>query len=125
MMFEEQCYAISGCAYEVHRELGNGFLEEVYQEAMERELSRRGIPYEPQKMLSLYYKGEQMNKYYVADLVCHGKIIVELKAVQNLTDVHKAQVINYLKATGCEIGILINFGTPSCEVKYVFRNKKP
>ncbi|MDO4195580.1 MAG: GxxExxY protein [Prevotellaceae bacterium] len=124
MVYEKNCYAISGCAFEVHKELGCGFLEEVYQEAMEREFTLRGIPFEPQKPLTIKYKGAIMNKYYIADLYCFGEIIVELKAVQALTDIHKAQVINYLKATGAKIGMLINFGAQSCEVKYVFPWKK-
>lgn len=124
MVFEKFCYAISGCAFEVHRELGCGFLEEVYQEAMERELTLKHVPFEPQKKLNIAYKGVLMNKYYVADLYCYDSIIVEIKSVQSLTDVHKAQVINYLKATGCKVGMLINFGAKSCEIKYVFPEKK-
>ena len=94
----------------VHRELGCGFLEKVYQEALEREFIDEGIPYQREVNMKIYYKGVPLQQEYIADFVCYGKIIVELKAISKLSDVEKAQVINYLKATGYELGILANFG---------------
>ena len=123
LYMEKETWAIRGAALEVHKELGCGFLEEVYQEAMERELRLSGIPFEPQKQLELYYKGELMTKYYKPDLICYGEIIVELKAVSEIRPEHKAQVINYLKATGKRMGMLINFGETSCKIHNLFFNK--
>ena len=99
--------------FEVHNELGNGFLEAVYQEALEKEFIIQKIPYEREKLLPILYKGEMLSKEYYADFVCYGKIIVELKAVTSLVKAHKAQVINYLKAADKEIGLLVNFGCNS------------
>ena len=103
---------ISACM-EVHNELGNGFLEAVYQEALEREFILQGIEYEREKLLPVIYKGQTLNKEYYADFLCFNEIIVELKAVSTLSKSHKAQVINYLKASGKEIGLLVNFGETS------------
>ena len=94
----------------VHRELGCGFLEKVYQEALEREFITEGIPYQREVKLRITYKGIPLQQEYIADFVCYGRIIIELKAISKLTDVERAQVINYLKATGYELGILANFG---------------
>lgn len=109
--YSDETYNIIKAAYEVYNTLGYGFKEEVYQEAMQRECNLQHIPYEPQKLIRLYYKGEQMDKYYQADLLCYGKIIVELKAVSDLTGEHTEQLLNYLKATGIEVGLLLNFGS--------------
>ena len=95
---------------EVHSNLGCGFLEEVYQEALQRELDYQKIPYESQVRLQIYYRGEPLNKYYIADLICYGDIIVELKATSENSDAHIAQVCNYLVATELEHGLLLNFG---------------
>ena len=95
---------------EVHNELGNGFLEPVYQEALEEEFKIQGIPYVREKLLPIMYKGKQLKKEYYADFVCYDDIIVELKAVSVLSKPHKAQVLNYLNAANKEIGLLINFG---------------
>ena len=95
---------------EVHNELGNGFLEPVYQEALEEEFKIQGIPYVREKLLPVMYKGKQLKKEYYADFVCYDDIIVELKAVSVLSKPHKAQVLNYLNAANKEIGLLINFG---------------
>ncbi len=102
---------IIGAAIEVHRELGSGFLEAVYQEAFELELEDRGIPAEPQKPLAICYKKRRLKKEYVADAVCYDKIVVELKALDKLTNREKSQLLNYLKATGLRVGLLINFGS--------------
>ena len=95
---------------EVYNELGRGFLESVYQEALEKEFQLRDIPYEREKKLTITYKGMKLEKEYVVDFLCYGKIIVELKALSSLTKEHKAQVINYLKASKKEIALLVNFG---------------
>lgn len=111
LLFKEEVYSIIGAAIEVHRELGDGFLEAVYQEALEMELTDRAIPFEAQKPLPIYYKKRRLSKEYIADLVCYGKIIVELKALNTLTQKEEAQILNYLKATGLRVGLLINFGS--------------
>ena len=96
---------------EVYNILGYGFKEEVYQEALEKELSLRQIPFEHQSLINIYYKGEKLEKYYQADLICYGKIIVELKALPELSSENEQQILNYLKATKMEVGILLNFGS--------------
>jgi len=111
LVLKDEVYAIIGAAIEVHKELGPGFLEAVYQEALEVECRHRGIPYEQQKHLVICYKGEPLTKEYLADLVCYGQIIVELKALDRLTSKEEAQILNYLKATGLPVGILVNFGS--------------
>ena len=107
---EEFTGKIINACMEVHNELGNGFLESVYQEALEEEFKIQGIPYVREKLLPVMYKGKQLKKEYYADFVCYDDIIVELKAVSVLSKPHKAQVLNYLNAANKEIGLLINFG---------------
>ncbi len=107
---EEFTGKIINACMEVHNELGNGFLEPVYQEALEEEFKIQGIPYVREKLLPVMYKGKQLKKEYYADFVCYNDIIVELKAVSVLSKPHKAQVLNYLNAANKEIGLLINFG---------------
>lgn len=107
---EELTGKIINACMEVHNELGNGFLEPVYQEALEEEFKIQGIPYVREKLLPFMYKGKQLKKEYYADFVCYDDIIVELKAVSVLSKPHKAQVLNYLNAANKEIGLLINFG---------------
>ena len=111
LIFKDEVYAIMGAAMDVHRELGSGFLESVYQEALEVELTRRQIPFESQKPIRIIYKEEALKKEFVADLICYRKIIVELKAQDNLSGKEEAQVLNYLKATGMKLGLVINFGS--------------
>ncbi len=101
----------------VHRELGCGFLEAVYQEAMAREFTRLGIPYEREKELPIYYKSEPLNLYYRADFLCYGESIVELKTLSQLSGTETSQIINYLKAARVPRGQLINFGAPSLQYK--------
>lgn len=107
---EELTGKIINACMEVHNELGNGFLEPVYQEALEEEFKIQGIPYVREKLLPVIYKGKQLKKEYYADFLCYDDIIVELKAVSVLSKPHKAQVLNYLNAASKEIGLLINFG---------------
>lgn len=118
---DPQTYAIIGAAMAVHRTLGNGFLEAVYQAALEREFQYQGIAYEREKRLQVHYRGEVIAEYQ-ADFVCYGQIIVELKALQKISGNEEAQVINYLKATGRQRALLINFGARSLEYKRMVLN---
>jgi GxxExxY protein len=111
LLYKEEVYAVIGAAMEVHTVLGSGFLEPVYQEALEIELTTHGIPFEPQKELRIFYKGRYLNKMYIADFVVFDAIVVEIKALDRLTSREEAQLLNYLKATGFSVGILINFGS--------------
>ncbi len=111
LLYPEESYKITGALYAVHRELGPGLLEKIYQEALEKELRLQGIPYEREKSFDVYYKGERLENKYIADYVCYNKIVVELKAVDNLLPIHTAQVINYLAITGYKLGLLVNFNT--------------
>lgn len=110
MVYKKESYDICGAMFAVHKELGCGFLERVYQDALEVEFQERGIHYEREKEIRIMYKGRPLGDPYRADFVCYGKIIVELKAVNETTGVHRAQVLNYLKATKMKLGILANFG---------------
>lgn len=112
---DEQTYVIIGAAIAVHRELGCGFLEPVYQEAFEREFQLQQIPYEREKVLPVYYRGALLNTYYKVDFICFGTVLVELKALQQLSAREESQVINYLKASGLHKALLINFGTSSLQ----------
>lgn len=111
LLWKDEVFTIVGAAMEVHCEFGPGFLEGVYHEAMELELSRREVPFVSQKPLSVWYKGQRLSKEYIADLFCFGKIIVELKAMEKLGGKAQAQLLNYLKASRCPVGVLINFGS--------------
>lgn len=110
LLYGEECYAIQGAVFEVYREQGCGFLEAVYQECLERELAARGIPFEARKEMQISYKGLPLARTYKADLICYGKILVELKAVSETNKEYHAQVLDYLKATGFRLGLLVNFG---------------
>ena len=117
LIFEDESYQIRGAVYEVYREMGCGFLEAVYQECLEKELRSRRIPFEAQKPLPIWYKGEELALKYVPDLICFNRIIVELKAMKDIYPEHKAQLLNYLKVTGLELGLLVNFGAyPSVQI---------
>ncbi len=112
LILKDEVYQIAGAALEVYWQLGRGFLEPVYQEALELELSRRDISFEAQKRLMIYYKGQALKKKYIADLVCFGEIIAELKVCESLTAREEAQILNYMKATHSPVGLLFNFGSP-------------
>jgi GxxExxY protein len=114
---DPETYAIIGAAMEVHRELGNGFLEGVYQDALEMEFKHRNIPYQRERHVPVFYKTAPLGTPYRADFVCYGSIIVELKAIKTLTDVETAQVLHYLKATRFDRALLLNFATPRLEYK--------
>lgn len=109
ILYPQESYNIVGAIIEVHKRLGCGFLEKVYQEALAVEFQVRGIPYEREKHLDIQYRDRMLDTDYMADFVCYDKIIVELKAVENLTDVHRAQVMNYLKMSNMRLGLLVNF----------------
>lgn len=110
IIYKEESYKVVGAAFKVYNALGHGFLEAVYQEALEIEFQRQGIPYEREKELKIQYDGVELKQTYKADFVCFGKIIVELKAVNALDDAHRSQVYNYLHATDYKLGLLLNFG---------------
>jgi GxxExxY protein len=114
---DPQTYAIIGAAMEVHTQLGNGFLEAIYQEALAMEFALRNIPFTREVGLSVSYKDNPLACKYQADFICYGEIIVELKAISALSGVDDAQVINYLKATGLKRGLLLNFGASSLQHK--------
>ena len=111
LILKDEVFNVVGAAMEVYWQLGRGFLEPVYQEALEIELSRRRIPFVPQQELNVFYKGQPLKKMYIADLVCYDQIIVELKVLDGLTEKEVAQIINYLKATRLPVGLLFNFGS--------------
>jgi len=117
LLYEDLSYKIIGACIEVHKKLGRGFLESVYQEVLENEFNICHIPFERQKKLKLSYKDIKLKKYFVADFICFDKIIVEIKAHQILYDSSQYQVINYLKATNYKLGLLINFGEVSLQWK--------
>lgn len=113
ILFKQESYNIIGAAFHVYNQLGFGFLEAVYQECLELEFIKRGIPYNREKELKINYDGIELRQTYKADFVCYGEIIVELKAVSMLDSSHRAQVYNYLHATGYRLGLLLNFGSDS------------
>ena len=110
IIFKEDSYRIMGACFEVYKEKGSGFLEAVYQECLQIEFDLQGIPFLKKNPLLLWYKGRQLTCSYEPDFICFDKIIVEIKAVSVLGKDHRAQVHNYLKATGYKLGLLINFG---------------
>jgi GxxExxY protein len=110
LIYKDEAYAIVGACFEVYNELGCGFLEAVYQECLEMELTLRGVPFRPQAELGLVYKGRSLKQVYQPDFICYEKILLEIKAASDLDDSHRAQVHNYLKATGYRLGLLVNFG---------------
>ena len=113
----KETYKIIGACIQVHKKLGNGFTKEVYQEALVKELEKEAIPFEQQKKLTIYYDGKPLNKYYIAAIICYDSILIEITAMNFLTANLKYQVINYLKSTHKEIGLLINFGEGSLKWK--------
>ena len=122
IVFKEESYLIMGACFEVYKEKGCGFLEAVYQECLEMEFRLQRIPFEGQPCLHLTYKGVSLKHIYQPDFICFDKIIVEIKAVSQLTDEHRAQVHNYLRATGHKLGLLVNFGHhPKLEYERIVR----
>lgn len=121
LFYRDESYNIRGALFAVHNELGCGYLERVYQDALEVEFRLRNIPYEREKSIQVVYKGEPLGEPYRADFVCYGKVIVELKAVSEILGVHRAQVIHYLKATKMKLGFLVNFGEESLNIERTVR----
>ncbi len=111
LLYRDECYRIIGACMAVHQEKGNGFVEPVYQDALEIELELAGIPFDAQRNYQISYRGRPLKHTYTPDLLCFDQIIVELKAAKALTDEHCAQVLNYLKVTGLQLGLLVNFGS--------------
>ena len=117
LLNKNESYNIIGACMEVHKQLGHGFLESVYQEALELELISRNIPFNREVKLNIYYKEHTLQQYYMADFICYDKFILELKVTTDLSSSHISQVLNYLNATDISIGLLINFGQPSLQYK--------
>ncbi|MDD4646165.1 MAG: GxxExxY protein [Bacteroidales bacterium] len=118
-IYKDECYKIIGAAMEVHKALGSGFLEQVYQEALTIEFGHSNVTFAEEVLLDINYKGKILTKKYLADFVCYGAIIIEIKVVEKLIPVHIAQVVNYLKATDMNLGLLINFGASSLQYKRI------
>lgn len=114
---DPETYAIIGAAMEVHRVLGCGFVESAYQEALSIEFQHRNIPYQREVAIEIEYKGQKLSTGYRPDFICFGRVVVELKALARLGPVEDSQLMNYLKATGMPVGLLINFGGRSLESK--------
>ena len=113
LIYRDEVYQIVGACMTVYKDKGQGFVEPVYQECVEIELAHLCIQFEAQRSLELHYRNQRLKCGFIPDLVCYNKIIVELKAVKCLTDDHRKQLLNYLKATGFELGLLVNFGNPN------------
>jgi GxxExxY protein len=124
LIFKDEVYQIVGAAMEVSNELGCGFLEAVYQEALEIEFDARRISHVPQKRITIYYKGGALKHEYIADFLCHDQIVIEIKAIKAITGIEEAQVLNYLKATSHPLGLIINFGAPQLERKRYANTKR-
>ena len=122
LLFKEETYLIIGAAMEAHKELGPGFLEAVYQEALENEFLKKGIPYKREVPLTIYYKNKPLNKRYIADFICYEKIVIEVKAISAISSEHHAQLLNYLAATRLKLGLIINFGKQSLEHKRIINS---
>lgn len=122
ILFKDESYAIIGACIKVHTELGAGFLEAVYQESLEREFLKRNIPFQRQPRLSLYFDGEKLKKYYIADFLCYGSIVIEIKATSFISEMNIKQLQNSLKASKHRLGILINFGTSSLTSKRILNS---
>jgi GxxExxY protein len=118
-LFGQETYQIIGAAMAVHRALGHGFLEAVYQEALALEFIEKKIPFVKEQALEIQYKGKSLRKKYYADFLCYDQIIIELKAMEGIHNDHLTQVLNYLKATNLKLGLLLNFGTPSLQYKKI------
>ena len=110
IVYKRESYDIMGACFEVYKEMGCGFVEPVYQECLEIELQQGNVPFQSQGQLELKYKGQVLKQKYIPDFICCKKIVLEIKAVSKLTDEHRAQIHNYLKATGYKLGLLVNFG---------------
>jgi len=117
ILYKEECYKIIGACMNVHKELGPGFLEAVYQESLTLEFLEQGMPFEKEKDIRIVYKGKTLDKCYKADFLCFDNIIVEVKALSEISNDHISQLLNYLKATKLRVGLLVNFGSSSLVYK--------
>jgi GxxExxY protein len=124
LLYKDESYRLIGACMEVHKKMGTGFLEPVYQEALEKEFGIREVPFIKQKKLELYYNEEKLKKYYVADFICFDQIIVELKALPFISKNDERQLLNYLKATKYSLGILVNFGEPSLKYRRLINTSR-
>lgn len=124
LIFKDEVFKIVGAAMNVSNHLGCGFLEAVYQEALELEFADDNIPFESQKLININYKGRIMKKEYIADFLCYEKVIVEIKAIKQITEIEEAQLLNYLKATKLPLGLIINFGGKKLEWKRYANTKR-
>ena len=124
ILYKEEAYKIIGACFEVYKQKGCGFTEPTYQECLQIELSLQGLPFVAQPQLQLEYKGSLLTQFFKPDFICYGKIIVEIKAIERLADVHRAQTLNYLNATGYDLGLLVNFGHfPRLEYERIVNNR--
>jgi len=123
ILYKDESYKIIGACMKVHRELGRGFLESVYEEALKKEFESEMIPYKSQEKIEVFYEGEKLNRFFKADFICYDKIIVEIKAVAQIPNAFCAQLKNYLTATNKELGLLVNFGEPSLAYKRILNGK--
>jgi GxxExxY protein len=126
LIYKKECYAIIGGCFAVYKDKGCGFLEPVYQECLEIEFDYLKLPAVPQPQLALSYRGQALQQKYKPDFICYGKIVFEIKAVSALVDEHRAQVLNYVNATGFQLGLLVNFGHyPGLEYERIVNTAKP
>ncbi len=126
LLFKQEVYAIQGAIYEVYYQLGHGFLESVYQEALEKELAERSIPFLPQHKMYIKYKNGVLKHHFISDFICYGKIIVEIKSEKIMSSRDKAQLMNYLKISHCSLGLLVNFGSyPKVTIERVIMTDPP
>ena len=123
ILYKDESYRIIGACMKVHRELGAGFLESIYEEALKKEFFNSGIPFNNQVKLNVYYNGEKLNKFYKADFICYDKIILEIKSVSQVPNIFYSQIKNYLTATKKELGMLVNFGQSSLTYKRIINSK--
>ena len=123
ILYKDESYKIIGACMKVHRELGAGFLESIYEEALKKEFLNSGIPFNNQVKLNVYYNGEKLNKFYKADFICYDKIILEIKSVSQVPNIFYSQIKNYLTATKKELGMLVNFGQSSLTYKRIINSK--
>lgn len=126
IIYKDESYKIIGACFEVYNEKGNGFHEPVYQECLEIELSFQQVPFDAHREVHLFYRGQQLKHAFIPDFICFDKIVVEIKAVDKLVDAHRGQVLNYLNATGFQLGLLVNFGSyPKVEWERFVNTDRP
>lgn len=121
LLYRNESHAIIGAAIDVHKTLGRGFLEPVYQEALALEFTRHGIPFRQEAKIQINYRDVLLNKYYIADFICYDAVLLECKAIKHIIPAHEAQVLNYLNASHLQLGLIINFGTTKIEIKRIIK----